>query len=1046
MKKLRPSTLPLFSPTAGVLLLLVGALPEACRAQSYLGANAVLHQVEERNAKPVEKPAKADEQTQLRDDLKAFSQSATNLPPAEAATRWLALVDRAITNQQQSARSYNQSVVPIQAEDVLAALPPPAAWNELAQAIAARPAVKGGAEIQENGLRLLAATLTGNIEERKREIAWLQTKAKTGSAQTTYYYQSLLEQISQAMLATSNDPDAILKSLERQLAPGGRRGYQRNQALTVPNLVSQVGAEKAGAFLRKALVAPDVTLQFKAASETSRLAQKLALELMPQLKSPQWGLVNSLDASALYEALDKRFGAMTNAPEPATESLDVIPDVPLPANDYSLKMQKAVAQIYYLLGLISQDRAKDAVAVAKKINSQESYLSAEPFKAMERAGYTTAMDNFFHELLSEDPTLPFWNEYVEIAAKSGQTARMLELVRAAAARTDLSASKKAAIQQTLFKALLAADAVDEGVAEMRRLIASDVKPPARSYNFDSYNAGQLGIMTAQIGMLLQKPEWTKEGVSAAKKWLEQTTAENPSDYTAQSVVHSLAEMLIKLNQGTNAESILTDALATATRKGSTRPDYDDGNGAARGILGELAVLYHKAGRPDDVLVLLQQSADWGAKDLSDLFDSSGSDGMVSLMSLHAGSDALPLPYLAASALIAKGSKPPAEKIVAALLNQDPGLDRGYELLLALEGTNAIPRLDALFARDQFEERPLIWKAHLLRQQNQLEAAEKAVRQAIAIDPSDGEEGRGDRMRAYAELADIREARGDKKEAGFFREVVQAIRLSEEADQFYAAGLLKRAIPMYEAALKHFSDAYCIQSRLAIQLSALGLNEEAEEHYRRAYELMPDSFGRVESHCFGCEKAFEGEHAQSIAEKVFTKLAEERPDKPQIHYLLGYLREEQERYNEALTNYLTAVRLDPDYLNAWVRISGISENVLMPPKERDEIVFNILRLDPLQRHDRPRFDRLSDLAGLWNAVDAAARHQPAPPSDLLALTASKAAMEKKEKSSDEQSVQMQMQRMQAGNNTLSPSRAIGETPFVRLAGQMVLSGNSGLLDE
>ena len=34
---------------------------------------------------------------------------------------------------------------------------------------------------------------------------------------------------------------------------------------------------------------------------------------------------------------------------------------------------------------------------------------------------------------------------------------------------------------------------------------------------------------------------------------------------------------------------------------------------------------------------------------------------------------------------------------------------------------------------------------------------------------------------------------------------------------------------------------------------------------------------------------------------------------------------QERYNEALTNYLTAVRLDPDYLNAWVKIQEVSEN-------------------------------------------------------------------------------------------------------------------------
>jgi tetratricopeptide (TPR) repeat protein len=246
--------------------------------------------------------------------------------------------------------------------------------------------------------------------------------------------------------------------------------------------------------------------------------------------------------------------------------------------------------------------------------------------------------------------------------------------------------------------------------------------------------------------------------------------------------------------------------------------------------------------------------------------------------------------------------------------------------------------------------------------------------------------------------------------------------------------------MYEEALKHFADAYCIQSRLAIQLSALGMNEEAEAHYRRAFELMPDSFGRVESHCFGCEKAFEGERAQNIAEKVFTKFAAEHPDKPQVHYLLGYLREEQERFNEAHTNYLTAVRLDPEYLNAWVRMQSISDNVLMPAKERDEMTFNILRLDPLQHHASPGFQHVSDLTRLWDAVANAASRRSSPVSDLFALTASKIALEKKGENANEQFFQGRfMEQMQQQREGLSPAGAVAQTVFVRLAGQLILAG-------
>src|SRR5882724_5031527 len=87
--------------------------------------------------------------------------------------------------------------------------------------------------------------------------------------------------------------------------------------------------------------------------------------------------------------------------------------------------QKIQAQTYYLLGLIGKERPKDAVAVAKKMGKQdEVYVPQEAIKAMERAGYARALDDFFFELLSGDPTLPFWTDYVPLAAKAGQTDRM----------------------------------------------------------------------------------------------------------------------------------------------------------------------------------------------------------------------------------------------------------------------------------------------------------------------------------------------------------------------------------------------------------------------------------------------------------------------------------------------------------------------------------------------------------------------------------------------------------------------------------------------
>ena len=174
-----------FISTLAAALVLSARLPSTACAQDYLGASNVLHQVEARNANPAEKEKK-DASAQLRDDLKSFRESVTNLAPTDAEQHWLDLVDRAVKVQAQQAPNYNPSVMPIQAKDVLGALPP-TAWRSLATAIAARPPVKSDGEMREAGLRLLAATLTGDAAGRSREISNLQARAKTADQQAGYF-------------------------------------------------------------------------------------------------------------------------------------------------------------------------------------------------------------------------------------------------------------------------------------------------------------------------------------------------------------------------------------------------------------------------------------------------------------------------------------------------------------------------------------------------------------------------------------------------------------------------------------------------------------------------------------------------------------------------------------------------------------------------------------------------------------------------------------------------------------------------------------------
>ena len=1018
----------LFIPSCGLL------------AGDYLGAAAVLEKISAHA--PAGTNAEAPSEIALLQlALEAFTKSGPTLTPEAAAGQWLGLLDRQTGLPPETLRrgmSRGAGQDNFHPQRLWEALPPPAAWPALRQAIEARPAAKGAKAARELGLRLLVHTLVADRPAQTNDLAQMEALFAKMDTEEGYLLASTLDAISERVLQNSDDPGVVMKFLERNLARVDQENY--HQQFSIPNLVPMIGREKAEAFLRRVLQKSGVEIEVAQGEETKSLARRLALELGGQLKSAQWTLACSLDATALYEALDKRFGQPDSETNAAAGPVD--PLLMIHHQARSDQGSRKQAQIYYLLGLVAQNRSKDAAALAQKFGHDESVsVPKEALKQMERAGYTRAVHDFLRELLSQNPELPFWSEYIEIAAKTGETAQMLTLARQAAAREGLSDKRKNLIRQNIYRALLAADEVDEAVTEMRALLSGKEAETGRSRSYEEVSRGDLAINLAKLGQLLGRKELTEEGIRLARKKISETpgTADSPNFYSSTRLVTELADFLMENGRGPEAEAVLTDALA-ACKPDPASNDYSLGETLQRDYLVALARVYHQAGRHADVVLLLEQSPNWAAKDLAEIRSQS-----YDSVHQHEDSAEDSLNYCAADSLLALGRKAEAGKIAEALLDNNGGFDPAYELLLKIGGAEVSAKLDALFARDQFEERPLIWKAIGLKQAGKLEEAEAVVRRAIAIDPSDGEQGPGRRMRAYAVLADIRQARGDQKEAAVYRGAVDAIRLSEKADRFYEAGLLKRAVGMYEDSLTHFADAYCIQSRLALRLSELGQHEEAEKHYRRAFELMPESFGRVESHCFGCERAFDGEKAQSIAEKVFTSLAKTAPQKPQVHYLLGYLREEQGRYAEALVHYREAVRLDPEYLNAWKQIESVGREYPLPAADKDAVVLNVIRLDPLGRHSSENnFQNVTDLPALWRALEAAAGFQLHPPATLFPLTASRAQLEKAEaasKNEPEAMARREYQKYFQTQGRARPAQAVLQNGIIT-ATLPLLGGQSG----
>jgi len=887
------------------------------------------------------------EPAKLLRDISEFRNRSASLAADRAAAEWLALWDRASALDPSRVTSDptaldTETRAPIGLRSVIAALPQPSVWPVLRQRAVARVKQKPD-DLPSRGLQFIAEILTGDKTAGFQSLAEFERAAKSASPDERELKQFAVNRARAIVYKLYGSREQIAESFAAGVDAQARQRY--SIPVEVPDLVGLAGPTKAEALLREALRKP-VSLHVAEGEATRALARKLALSEIATLRKAQWGLIDSVGNASLYEALQKRF-------DPGADAKSVVGEEAGPDTDYTRRQ----ADTYYFLDLVIAGRHEDAERAMVRAAGGSGGLNVprEAMAALVRGGKNEAVYAFLAKLLERRPQLQAWGAYLEQAGYLGRSEEAIVLIDTILKRRDLAPYLRAELRAKRVDALLGADKVDAAVAGLRELLSA---PPARDDDKLAQRTAA-AIRLAALGRILKKPELSETGFVFARKALALPARSNDR-WTTPDV---LRDMLAELRRQGRADEAQSIALAEIERESGGNPAGAEFTAfmvepAKRAALMELAGIYDSAGRTSDVLRLLDEVGAWGARDL---------------LAIIAEKDSLgtPLGLMAARALKASGNTPAAKASVRALLDRLPGYDPAYRLFLELHAGEAAAELDRLYALDQFEERPLIWKAIALRAAGQYAEAESTVRRAIAIDPSDGEEGQNDRMRAYAVLADILEAKGDAKSAKVYRGAVAAIRLSEQADELHKLGLYQRAFAGYRAALEEFSDAYCIQSRLAVQLGRLGLRDEALKHYRRAYELMPESFGRVESHCFGCESVFADSNAQVVAERVFTDLMKRGPVRPQAPYLLGYLRKEQGRYGEALRLFRQAVALDAEYLNAWKHLHELGEKTYIEPSERDVARLKLFDLDPRQRHVRYDLNEVVDLAVLWRALNRSA---------------------------------------------------------------------------
>ncbi|KAB0670554.1 tetratricopeptide repeat protein [Oryzomonas sagensis] len=748
------------------------------------------------------------------------------------------------------------------------------------------------------------------------------------------------------------------------------------------------GEKRAEEMILRALTISGLSLNVPSGGATLELAKRLVLKNIATLTDPQWELVTSTHDTELFEVLAKRFPDKEKRGQAPPDLFQATDRYSGPSSGDDMSRHKA--RTVYILGLIALNRVKDATEQAKRMDPEEFQNKEfeKKWHSFDKIRYADGLNQFCKSVLTDRPELPLWKQCGVIASNVSESEGLVAIVDAAAKKSDVGFETRLGIRERQVELLLALDRVDDAVSLLREMIKADAgRETPKVQRGAGFTKLRLAARMCTLGMLLARPDLVKESEDAFLAVLgNEGMRINLSEMTALNVMDTdsplgvMVDAYLEKGDFAGAENMVVTAMQVML-KAPELTELPGGrelalsSGFLAGHLARLAEIYDRAGRHEDVLSLLEKAAWWGGTDLVDLAEGNNE-----------------LPAVAARALHAAGRDSLAVEILKSYLLGKPGDDSAYATLTEILGPAVIPWLDGLQARDRFEERPLIWKAQLLLKAGKLDEAEATVRQALKIDPTDGEQKPGNRGRAYVVLADTLRAKGRAEDAAFFDRVVTAIHTAETGDKFTEAGLVRKSIAVYEEASKSFVDAYCVQWRLAERLSSLGDLKAAKKHYEIAFERMPEQFGQVASFCFGCEGVFTHQQSVSVAEEVLTGLVTSTPRKPQVHYLLGQLRESQGRKAEAYRHFLTAADLDPHYLDALKAAYGLRKDVFLSQAEADQLALRMVRLDPLNRHGHLSAGDISDLKGLWSIYEEKGRDGVTIPKTLLTLSASKQELE------------------------------------------------------
>jgi hypothetical protein len=573
----------------------------------FLGVSSLLKDMVEVVAPQTTAPKSPSDQ--LADDLDEFKKGVLDLPPEEAARRWMNFYNRVVTLKATFVPYGKDQKLISDRDAVMTIIPGAAAWPEMEKLMEERAMPKAEDDLRcETVFRLFVHTLNNHEDKQWEDIDALYQQENPKNS-TNYPFrlndtqpQSPWFVLGEQLCQTATDGkhvvdfwNKVISLFEPAPIPSTPalpslpiqpvRPFTSNADVTLnlPDLVPLVGADQATDILRRALILPQARVNVRGIA-TQRLARNLALSLIDKIQQPPWSLTNSIEGPPLYDALMKKFG---------------------PASDPKARTELGNGDIYQRYALIGQGRFEEVESSGAGLGD-DSVAAANLYAT----GGGDKLYEYYRRQVVRGNDL--WVFFLDVAGKTGHSSDALKTLQEVRDNPLLPEMARNRTRLYLFHALLASDHVEQGLAELVqcRDLPSTSKDPNDHYPYywNIETRCNMTMIAARVCYLTGKQTQFDESMTLLFDLFKQAAA-TKDDLTTDELddLSGTIELMIETNHAKDAELLLHILIAVevACHRDDIVRSAWMGPALRREIL-LLITFYYEGQDWDDVLGMLDQ--------------------------------------------------------------------------------------------------------------------------------------------------------------------------------------------------------------------------------------------------------------------------------------------------------------------------------------------------------------------------------------------------------------------------------------------------------